>query len=675
MKLLKFRVKEYKSIIDSGECSIENDITIFAGKNEAGKTALLEALEDFSSDKKIRESAKPLFRNNKLPLITATFLISLDELKAALPDIDLSSIDKDIEVSFSKTYPENTYSISDDVYKLFGVNTSPIPEDKIQIILEKLDKIKTLLPETTLALIQFPEFDPDKIEEFSSTLKAFSLAIDGEPLDETIKAQTKDFILEIEKISSEVDATNSNAKKILTGLTKILPNFILFNSFDDEFPSEISVEDAKTNPLITDLNLISNLDLNTMVNGTPSELMKHLRLLNTRMKDQYKEYWTQDVTNLQVNYNNNQLNFFIEEDGEFYPPNVRSKGKQWHLAFYIRVTARSIEKKSNIILIDEPGLFLHATAQEDILNKLENSSKYAQIIFSTHSPYLLEQDKFARIRLVQRGVIPKIIEETQIDQKTTEKADLFDNLSKYYNAKKHSETHTNYYKIINKELNEDEQNSLRNLLIKLGYNIGTSVEEKLHKISDKETLTPIITAIGLELTSGIVSVDKEKNVICEGLSDVFYLQAFNKILGKTGVNFVFGGGSGNMPIVGTVLSGWGCKVLYLYDNDKGLKDGEKNLKNNWLLSVNRILSVVKIENGSIEDVFSKNDFKKLVLEDDKAVIAKSNSEYIKSENKDKVMLSKNFLQNFNTSTVLSDETKERITSLFGEIQKKFSEEF
>ncbi len=59
MKLKKFRIKNYKSIADSGDCYLTDTVTIFAGKNESGKTSILEALEDFDTDEKIRESAKP----------------------------------------------------------------------------------------------------------------------------------------------------------------------------------------------------------------------------------------------------------------------------------------------------------------------------------------------------------------------------------------------------------------------------------------------------------------------------------------------------------------------------------------------------------------------------------------------------------------------------------------
>ena len=43
MKLVSVQIKNYKSIEDSGVFSIR-DITCLAGKNESGKTAILQAL-------------------------------------------------------------------------------------------------------------------------------------------------------------------------------------------------------------------------------------------------------------------------------------------------------------------------------------------------------------------------------------------------------------------------------------------------------------------------------------------------------------------------------------------------------------------------------------------------------------------------------------------------------
>jgi hypothetical protein len=314
---------------------------------------------------------------------------------------------------------------------------------------------------------------------------------------------------------------------------------------------------------------------------------------------------------MHIRWDRDELWFTIEEAGTFYPPAYRSKGKQWHIAFYIRVTARSKDPKNDIILIDEPGLYLHAKAQEDVLRKLEDVSKVVPVIFTTHSPYLLPYDKLERIRLVE---------------------------------KKDRDT-------------------------------GTKVENKIHKMAgaDKETLTPIITAIGLEMASSIGDIDKKNNVICEGPADWYYLEAFKLISGDNlNVNFVYGGGAGNVGIVGAILTGWGCDVIYLFDNDKGKKDGEKNLIDNWLVAEDVIYSVTDVEGGRIEDVFTKEDFAEFVLGEPGKEYKSKNSTYIKKGGKDPVLKAKLFLELCRTGKPsLSKESERKIEALLGKIQKAF----
>ena len=80
MKIKSFRIKNYRSIEDSGICYLSGDnVTILAGKNESGKTSILEALEDFDTDRQIRNEAVPLHHIGAIPEIALTF--ELDEKK------------------------------------------------------------------------------------------------------------------------------------------------------------------------------------------------------------------------------------------------------------------------------------------------------------------------------------------------------------------------------------------------------------------------------------------------------------------------------------------------------------------------------------------------------------------------------------------------------------------
>ena len=90
MKLLSFRIKHFKSIDDSGECVLASDLTVLAGKNEAGKTNILQALDKFNQDKKFNQSDYPLEIKGD-PEITLTFQINEKELEEWLKKLSITS--------------------------------------------------------------------------------------------------------------------------------------------------------------------------------------------------------------------------------------------------------------------------------------------------------------------------------------------------------------------------------------------------------------------------------------------------------------------------------------------------------------------------------------------------------------------------------------------------------
>ncbi|MBU4216923.1 ATP-binding protein [Candidatus Parcubacteria bacterium] len=607
--LKKFRIKNFKSITDSGDCYLTDTITILAGKNESGKTTILEALEDFDTNNKIRESAKPIKSPDSTPEISISFIIEKNDINEILQEIkNPLKVASDVEIELIKTFPDN-YSFGQCTSQKEIFSHEEIEKTK-KTIMDKWSKIKTIrlgyeALGGDLFDFEFLNFTNEKTL-FISFKEAAAPNISH--IDENDRDNFLELLTEIETEINDLEKNLSYEINFLEELKKYIPNFILFNSFEDIFPNKIPFTELESSEWIKDLSIISDLKITTIKGADARVKEKHKDDINIKLNNDFEKFWTQDISNLSITWDSENLYFWIKEDGYPYEPTLRSKGRQWHLAFYIKVSARANENVPNIILIDEPGLFLHAKAQEDILGKLEASAQEVQLIFSTHSPYLLEAEKLNRVRLVHRT-------------------------------------------------NE----------------LGTHIENKIHALADKETLTPILTAIGLELNAGISALDKVNNVVVEGPSDVYYLNAFKKIFKNNSVNFIFGGGSGNMPIVGTIIHGWGGKVVYLYDNDKGKKDGEKNLINNWLITKDVILTIIS-KTGSVEDIFSPTDFKKYVLGDENNIYTGANSEYVKTTKQDKVLLAKNFLEccQNGTDVELDKTTNDNIQKLFEEIEKKLS---
>lgn len=616
MKIKKFRIKNFKSIVDSGDCYVESDLTVFAGKNESGKSSILEALYSFNSNVAIAESAIPIGGNNVFPEISITFIVSVDEINNYFEQIKLeSTTSKDLEINVIKLYPKK-YTID----KISQENLHFSVEDELLIELtRKISELDTIIEEGYSKNVKRFGLNIYKmnLDNIDATLlqvqeyrKSYLQSAHNRIANTIVKTKHNDSLNSFIKLLQEYKNLNTN--KNLELLIEQLPNFIFFNSFDDIIPNEIPFENLEDNQLINDLRIISDLNVPLLLSEDKRGKVQHGKELNIDINAEYSKFWIQDDSQIKINWDSDILQFWIEEDNRFYKPDERSKGKQWHLSFYIKVSARAIENKDNVLLIDEPGPYLHASAQNDIYGKLIELSKKSQIFFTTHSPYLMRNDELHRVRLVVKN---------------------------------------NCY----------------------GKN-STCIENKIHALADKETLTPILTAIGLELSQGIQNVNYISNVVVEGPSDYFYIQGFKSLLGLKDFNIVFGGGSGNIGNIGAILSGWGCKVVYLFDNDQGKKDGSKNLKRNWHVNEEQILSVKK-DAGAIEDIFSNADFKSSVLKENNEYDL-TNSEYLKKEKKDKVLLARDFAANCKSGVVnLSDETINDVKQLFVRLSKCFEENY
>lgn len=79
----------------------------------------------------------------------------------------------------------------------------------------------------------------------------------------------------------------------------------------------------------------------------------------------------------------------------------RSKGFQWFLSFFIVFMVESeLGHKNAILLLDEPGLNLHASAQTDLIQVLHELSKKNQLIYTSHSPFMIDTQDLSSIHIV-----------------------------------------------------------------------------------------------------------------------------------------------------------------------------------------------------------------------------------------------------------------------------------
>jgi predicted ATPase len=123
--------------------------------------------------------------------------------------------------------------------------------------------------------------------------------------------------------------------------------------------------------------------------------------------DQIRKVWSQEPTvEIKLTVNGKVLYIDISDSTTvFDTPESRSLGFRWYLSFFINFLAQTNEASTNefVFLIDEPGIHLHPAGQKDLVKVLENLSLKNQVIYTTHSPFMINREFPERVRLVTKS--------------------------------------------------------------------------------------------------------------------------------------------------------------------------------------------------------------------------------------------------------------------------------
>jgi predicted ATP-dependent endonuclease of OLD family len=204
------------------------------------------------------------------------------------------------------------------------------------------------------------------------------------------------------------------------------PVFALFEDFGGLLPNRIDLEDIITRneqvegyKAAHNFLTIAQLDYSFFQQQSSRILKQKIENLNQTLTNNFQDFWQQSIgrnNKIQIqfeldHYNSTYsdkagkpyLEFWIKDEGERLYPKQRSRGVRWFLSFYMELKASAnMKDKELVLLVDEPGVSLHARAQEDVLKVFEDIKEKIQVIYTTHSPHLVEINKLHRVLAVQR---------------------------------------------------------------------------------------------------------------------------------------------------------------------------------------------------------------------------------------------------------------------------------
>lgn len=498
MKLKSIRVKNFRCVEDSTEFEI-GPVTCLVGKNEAGKTSLLEAL----------------------------------------------------------------YKLNPDVEGLGEFNV----------------------------LLEYPRRRRKEYERRADTRPDDALITKWELEDEDVKRLTALHGPNAVK-SSTVTITKGYYKdrKCDIDLGNFLPKFVYFSKFlvmNGRVSIDDIIEKQRQGRLSgSDRVFLALLDL---VGTTPEklrdaltseELIADLEAASAPITDKIFQYWSQN-SSLRVSFNVHQAKAHDPppfNKGLIFETRIlnmrhnltlnfdeRSTGFVWFFSFLVWFSQMRRNYGDNlVVLLDDPGFGLHAKAQEDLRRYISKElTPHYQVIYTTHSPFMLDVDKLHWARTVEDVAVRS---------------------------------------------DDDREQYL-----------GTKVGDQILSC-DPDTLIPLQAALGYEI-SRMLTMGK-KLLLVEKPSDLLYLKWFSKRLAERGRTTLDSEWTivpcreiDKIRALTSLLGGSTPEVAMLLDGSVGQNSNILDSRNAKLLKNCHVFTVdmyLDIHGGSLEDLIGRQTYFSLV---------------------------------------------------------------
>lgn len=588
MKLDSFRVKNYRSINDSGEISVSR-ITALLGRNESGKSNLLRGLhslnpvegfdalspiKDFPRHRRLGECT------DSTEVLSSTWVLE-DRERAELLKIlpratNVSTVD--IRRSYQGAsrvvhFPELGAIQFDDA----DVRT------KFKKVAAGVRAVAARLPESAAAL----DAAADAFETAMSATtvriswasaatvatKNLRTALAGADAELTDKQE--ETLAELEALAEAIAQDKDACATARNWAITALPKFI----FVDEYPELTGHQDIPAYLQRKAQNQLNDADRNfeklcKVAGLVPSELQAlqdqgdhetRNQLVNRAsavVTSEIRRLWKDRSLKIRFNLDGRFLETVISDPTSTYDVEVnlsdRSRGFQWFFAFYITFSADTEggHAENAVLLLDEPGLYLHARSQSDLLQHFEVDF-VNQILYSTHSPFMVPTQTLDSVRTVN------IAEEA-----------------------------------------------------------GTTVTND--PSGDARTLFPLQAALGYNLAQSLFV--GPNNLVVEGVTDFWILSAVSAYLaekGRTALNpeltLTPAGGAQKVSYMVALLTSEALNVLVLLDSEKDSKATKEELLRAKLIRDKNVVFVAEAISPSpneadIEDLLDPAVYEGLVRE-------------------------------------------------------------
>lgn len=553
MRLKKARVTKYRSIRDTDWFDVEHTKTILVGPNEAGKTALLQALQQIGPPEGVRrfDALRDYPRSEYNDITTGNVRpqdVTVVEAHFSLDDDDKNAIPEEFR---DATYvvgrkldnsawhtlnggpaPPTYGSIKKDLLRLAAHADANVPaptegKPAQPVPSAELETLTKGWPEAGIIM-------GDRAARLDAWLKKVLPFVDEKNQEEEGRHDSLSKAI-------QVDAKRDLA---LATLDQRTPFFVLFSNYFRVRPIihlehlaqrlETGVLDDKTydygNECLLRLLGFKARDLSDLgkapepPKGDAAAFQKYrdqldkrsyqLNAASVKLTEAINKVWVPDAKRdeadrLRIVADGQYLKVVVEDElGVEIELDQRSEGYQWLVSFFVVFFAESAGKhKNSILLLDEPGLSLHGLKQREFRQTISRLAETNQTLYTTHSPFLVGPSELDLVRVVEM----------------TDRT------------------------------------------------VGTKVHTSI-SASDPAALLPLQEALGYDLAQSLFA--QQLNLVLEGLTDYWYIDGVAQLLRDEGVADLNqkialqpAGDAGKVVYYATILHAQKLKVAALLDSD------------------------------------------------------------------------------------------------------------
>lgn len=395
MKILGFKINNYKSLgSKENYLFVEPKVTALIGKNESGKSNVLEAVGRLSFEKPI--SSSYINNKNRGASGDVCIIVHLEYYQSELNEFKVSQ--SNTSVSF----------LDDKGIKIEGGLSDLLKDDELL-----MGAIKDVLEMNIRGIWGN---DSNRIKSVQDYLDGFKVITSQVYINHSAKlVNLKNWITNDYTSKEDLIEKLEIIDNCLTKYYSLLPSMYYREQYP-QLEASYKYDDIKNimkdpNHIFYRFLLAAGITEKEVVqafedpiDGNRKTVRNRIaRKIQNNIEAEFNEFYNQEKIEFQIEFENRVFKIYILTDDKAMNLSERSNGLRWYISIFVDVLSREYKNSSFVYLLDEPGVYLHVNAQKQLLELFSRlAERDNQVIYTTHSPYMIDSRDITNVRAIEK---------------------------------------------------------------------------------------------------------------------------------------------------------------------------------------------------------------------------------------------------------------------------------